>query len=96
MGMNLFSMALIVLGVIQIIMIIKFFEIADDIRSIRRGFFSFLQDKETSTEKKSSNTDEINTQKNQKEDVDPSKFTWQSWVMIIIIIIVSVCIFIFN
>ena len=54
---NIFNIVLIVLGIIQIIMIVKFFEITDDIKNIRYGFDMFIKGKhaeninETLTEK---------------------------------------------
>lgn len=54
---NIFNIVLIVLGVIQIIMIVKFFEIADDIKNIRRSFDLFLKGKQVEK------TDETLTEK---------------------------------
>lgn len=51
MAMNtIFNISIIILGIIQIIMIIKFFEIADDIKNIRRGFDKLIREKQVNTE----------------------------------------------
>lgn len=93
----IFNIAIIVLGIIQIIMIIKFFEIAEDIKSIRRGFDTLTKRKGMNTPNISS-TPEIQKESiSEKKDIENSaKFTWQSWVAIIIIVIAAICYFILS
>lgn len=92
MAMNtIFNISIIILGIIQIIMIIKFFEIADDIKNIRRGFDKLIREKQVNTEDTVpilEDTKEKTSHAKDKED--PSKFTWQSWVILIIIIILLI------
>lgn len=96
MEINLFTLSLIVLGVIQIIMIVKFFEIANDISSIRRGFFDFIKRKENNIENASLDLNlETNTQDIKRKNENPDKFTWQSWIAIIVLSIALICLFIF-
>nr|DAP76016.1 MAG TPA: hypothetical protein [Caudoviricetes sp.] len=93
MAMNtIFNISIIILGIIQIIMIIKFFEIADDIKNIRRGFDKLIREKQVNTEDTVPILEDTKEKTSHAKDLrDPSKFTWQSWVMIIIIVIITIC-----
>ena len=73
-------------------MIIKFFEIADDIKNIRRGFDKLIREKQVKHRRYCTYTGGYKRKTSHAKDLrDPSKFTWQSWVMIIIIVIITIC-----
>lgn len=82
---DLIWIVIILVAIIQIIMIVKFFEMASDIKDIRNMMLRVTRE-EKATETDGNSEAKPIAQEN-KDKGDSAKFTWQSWVAIIIIII---------
>lgn len=78
------GIAIFFVAVIQIMMVVKFFEIASDMKDIRNMLAKFMQNKSTDV----SNIGYVENKPIEctPKKIDSPKITWQSWVALIIII----------
>lgn len=88
------NIVIIVFAIIQLIMIIKFFEIANNVNNINKNLELLINGKEN----KNTDTTENEKKKESYEHnkLETPKFTWQSGVALIIILIIIGCYLIFS
>lgn len=102
--LNIVSIIIIVFGILQIILFFKIWGMTDDVKEIKNMMKQFLK-KSPQSEKDyteptilddytSKTPKEIVIEKKNKEN--PAKFTWQSWIAIIIIILVTIIILFYK
>lgn len=75
----------ILVAIVQIMMVVRFFDIAADIKDIRDMLCHAIMENKPSQ----NNIKEIEVlvEEKEKSKDDPKKFTWQSWVALAVIII---------
>lgn len=78
------GIAIFFVAVIQIMMVVKFFEIASDMKDIRNMLAKFMQHK--STDAPNIGRAEDKPEECATKKIESPKITWQSWVALIIII----------
>lgn len=75
------------IAIIQIIMVAKFFEMTSDIKDIRNILLRITREQSTPKVESPKEAVENNRQIIDTPKDDPSKFTWQSYVAITIIVL---------
>lgn len=81
---TILGIAIFFVAVIQIMMVVKFFEIASDMKDIRNMLAKFMQHQSTNIPNIGQPEDKPNECMAKKEE--SPKITWQSWAALIIII----------